>query len=214
MIAVEKESKERLKSIVRQELIPKLEILAVSLTEECIEHIILHSQLKPIARDQYIQKNGSYEDGHLNFLYSGIAFGFYYDQQTTRTFATRIWKTNEIIFDTKSFLNCENRLESIQMLEDGEVISINYYSLQILLDKFPEVLALFPYLAITFEKHSRFYQDMLKRTIKERISLFLKHYPSLISKISSDIIALYLGVSKTSFNRGYAQYNHNKDDDV
>ncbi|TKC62510.1 Crp/Fnr family transcriptional regulator [Pedobacter hiemivivus] len=214
MKAIENEPIVRLEWLIREELVPKLEILDIYLREECIEYIILNSKLEHVAKDQFIQKNGSYVHGHLYFLYNGTAFGFYHNQRMDKTFATRLWQADEIIFDTNSFLNCEDRIENIQMLEDGELISINYDSLKVLLDKFPEVFALLPFLTIKFEKHSRFYQHLLKRTIKERISLFLDHDPTLINKISRDIIALYLGVPITSFNRAYALYKHNKDDDV
>ncbi|TCC99560.1 cyclic nucleotide-binding domain-containing protein [Pedobacter hiemivivus] len=214
MKAIENEPIVRLEWLIREELVPKLENLDIYLTEECIEYIILNSKLEQVAKDQYIQKNGSYIHGHLYFLYTGIAFGFYHDQLTDRRFATRLWKANEIIFDTNSFLNCEDRIEDIQMLEDGELISINYNSLKVLLDKFPEVFALLPYLTIPFEKHSTFYQNMLKSNFKKRVSLFLQHNPTLINKISIDTIALYLNMPKSSFNRSYALYKHNKDDDI
>lgn len=74
MMAFGNESnKERLEEIIRQEIVPKLKILRESLTEECIEYIILNSRLKRVTKDQYIQEPGTYEDGRLNFLYSGVA---------------------------------------------------------------------------------------------------------------------------------------------
>lgn len=209
-MAVENKSKERLKKIIRKELVPKLKILAPSLTEECIEYIILNSRLTPVAKDEFIQKNGSYEDSHLSFLYSGLAFGFHYDQRTEKIFATRLWKKNEIIFDTNSFVNRKDRIEDIQMLEDGELIFIDYYSLQALLHKFPEVFSLLLNLAIKSEEHSRFYQNLLISTFKERVILFLQRYPTLVDRISKDAIALYLNMPRSSFNHTYELYKGNK----
>ncbi|TCC99559.1 Crp/Fnr family transcriptional regulator [Pedobacter hiemivivus] len=193
-------NKERLREIIRQEIVPGLEALTGSLTEECIEHITSHSRLKQVTKNQFIQSSGSYEDGHLSYLYRGIAHSFYYHQETNKTFVTRLWKKDEIIFDTNSFVKSEDRLESIQMLEDGELIAINYYHLKSLLNKFPELFALFPYLQIDREKHSKYYQHLLKLTAEERVSLFIQHNPTLISRINKDAIALYLGMSRCRFS--------------
>ncbi|SDL16054.1 cAMP-binding domain of CRP or a regulatory subunit of cAMP-dependent protein kinases [Pedobacter sp. ok626] len=193
-------NRERLKEIIRQEIVPELEALTGSLTEECIEYITLHSRFKQVTKNQYIQSYGSYEDGHLNYLYRGIAHSFYYDHETDKTFVTRLWKKDEIIFDVNSFVKSEDRLESIRMLEDGELIAINYYHLKALLSKFPELYALFPYLHIDREKHNNYYQHLLKLTAEERVSLFLQHNPTLINRINKDAIALYLGISRCRFS--------------
>lgn len=204
-------NKVRLEKIIRQEIAPKLAVLADPLTEECIEYITLNSRLKQVTKDQYIEDNGSFEDGHLNYLYSGIAQSFYYDYETDKTFITRLWKKDEVMFDANSFINKEDRHENIQMLEDGELISIDYYHLKAILNKFPQLLGLFSYLQIERERYNRFYQHLLKSTVEERVNLFLQHNPTLINRINKDAIALHLGMSRGRFSMAYSLYKQSKD---
>ncbi|WP_316819266.1 hypothetical protein [Pedobacter nyackensis] len=211
MIAYGNESKSvRLEKIIKQEIAPKLEALAGPFTEKCIEYIISNSKLKQVAKDQYIEDNGSYEDGHLIYLYSGIAGSFYCPDLSSKTVVTRLWKKDEIMVDVNSFISKEDRIESIQMLEDGEIISIGYYQLKAAINEFPELHKLFPYLLIEREKYYIFYHHLLKLTVEERVNLFLKHNPTLINRINKDAIAQHLGMSRCRFSTAYSQYKLNK----
>jgi CRP-like cAMP-binding protein len=211
MVIGNESNKERLEKIIIQEIVPKLEILAGPLPDECIEYLISNCKLKQVSKDQYVENNGSYEDGHLIFLFSGIAQSFYYDRETDKTFITRLWKKDDVIFDATSFTNNEDRKESIQMLEEGEFISIVYYHLKSILNRFPQLIALFSYLQIEREKYSRFYQHLLKSTVEERVNLFLQYNPTLIHRINKDVIALYLGMSRGRFSMTYSSYKQNKE---
>lgn len=203
-------SKERLKRIIEQDLAPKLETLAGPLTKECIEYITQNCRLKQVAKNQHIEESGPHEDGHLIYLCSGTAHSFYYDYEIDKTFSTRIWKKGSVMFNADSFVNNKHRIDNIQMLEDGELLSFDYYHLKALLQKFPDLYALFAYLQIERERYNQFYQHLLKQTVEERVNLFLKHYPALANRINQDAIALYLGISRSRFSTAYTQYKQNE----
>ncbi|WP_316820095.1 hypothetical protein [Pedobacter gandavensis] len=201
----------RLDMILRKEIIPKMELLIGPLTQECIAYIVANSKLKHISKDQYIEESGSYEDGHLHYLYSGIAHSFYYDQETDRNFVTRLWKKDDILFDVNSFVNYDDRKEEIQMLEDGEILSIGHYHLKSLLKYSPQLIALSTHLQIERETYNKFYQHLLKSTVEERLVLFLKHHPTIINRINKDFIAQHLNVSRSRLSTAYALYKQNRD---
>ncbi|MCX2449937.1 hypothetical protein OQX61_01520 [Pedobacter sp. PLR] len=201
----------RLKLIMNKEIIPKMELLVGPLTRECIEFIMSSSRLKQIKKDQYIEESGPFEDGHLHYLYSGIAHSFYYHDESDKTFVTRLWKKDDILFDVNSFVNYEDRKEDIQMLEDGELISIGHYHLKSLLNNSPQLLTLSTHLQIERETYNKFYQHLLKSNVEERLSLFLKHNPTIINRINKDFIAQHLNVSRSRLSTAYAQYKLNRD---
>ncbi|MBB2148480.1 Crp/Fnr family transcriptional regulator [Pedobacter gandavensis] len=204
-------NKTRLETIMYKEIIPKVELLVGPLTPECIRYIISSCRLKQVSKDQYIEESGAYEDGHLHFLYSGIAHSFYYHDESDRTFVTRLWKKDDILFDVNSFVNCEDRKEDIQMLEDGELISIGHYHLKNLLNNSPKLLSLSTYLQIERETYNKFYQHLLKSSVEERLNLFLKHNPTIINRINKDCIAQHLNVSRSRLSTAYAQYKLNRE---
>ncbi|WP_316748953.1 hypothetical protein [Pedobacter gandavensis] len=205
-------NKARLKLIMIQEIIPKIELLVGPLTQECIDFIISSSRLKQIKKEQYIEESGPYEGGYLHYLYSGIAHSFYYHEKTNKTFVTRLWKKDDIMFDVNSFVNCVDRKEEIQMLEDGEIISIGHFHLKSLLNNSPQLLTLSTYLQIERDAYSKFYQHMLKSNVEERLSLFLKHNPTIINRINNDFIAQHLNVSRSRLSTAYTQYKLNRGD--
>lgn len=188
-----------------------MELLVGPLTRECIEFIMSSSRLKQIKKDQYIEESGPFEDGHLHYLYSGIAHSFYYHDESDKTFVTRLWKKDDILFDVNSFVNYEDRKEDIQMLEDGELISIGHYHLKSLLNNSPQLLTLSTHLQIERETYNKFYQHLLKSNVEERLSLFLKHNPTIINRINKDFIAQHLNVSRSRLSTAYAQYKLNRD---
>lgn len=201
----------RLELILSKEIIPKMELLVGPLTQECIDYIISNSRLKQVSKDQYIEESGSFEDGHLHYLYNGIAHSFYYHDQTDKVFVTRLWKKDDILFDVNSFVNRQDRKEDIQMLEDGELISIRYYHLKSILNTSPQLLALATHLQIEREIYNKFYQHLLKSTVEERLVLFLKHNPTIINRINKDFIAQHLNVSRSRLSTAYALYKQNRD---
>lgn len=203
-------NKTRLRLIMSKEIIPKMELLVGPLTQECIEYIILNSRIKQVNKDQYLEESGTYEAGHLHYLYSGIAHSFYYDDETDKNFVTRLWKKDDILFDVRSFVNCEDRLENIQMLEDGEVISIGHFPLKNLLNNTPQLLTLSTHLQIERETYNKFYQHLLKSSVEERLILFLKHNPTIINRINKDCIAQHLNVSRSRLSTAYAIYKQNR----
>ncbi|ACU03864.1 Crp/Fnr family transcriptional regulator [Pedobacter heparinus] len=203
--------KTRLESILRNEIIPKLEAIMGPIKESCIETLMENCKLKAVIKDQYIEEGGSFEDGNMHYLHSGIARSCYYDPDIDKPIISRIWKKQEVMFDVNSFVNSGIRTEAIQMLEDGELISISYYSLKHILETYPKMLLLLLYLQAEREKHNKFYQHLLKLTVEERVRLYLNDNPTLCNRINKDCIALHLGISRSKFSSAYTLYKQQKD---
>ncbi len=196
----------RTEGIIRNEIVPKMESIVGPIAKQCIELLIANSKCKPVTKEQFIETGGSFEDGSLYYLYSGIARSCYYGPDVEKPIISRIWKKHEVMFDLNSFLNSDYRTEAIQMLEDGEVLSLSYPVLKSLIDTFPKMLPLLLFLQAENEKHNKFYQHLLKQTVEERVRLYLDHNPTISSRINKDCIALHLGISRSKFSAAYTQY--------
>lgn len=211
MKKLENESKKhRITRIIKEELIPKMEVVAGPISEECIELIISRAKLKLVAKDQFFQEECSYEDGQLHYIYSGIAWSYHEDFQTGKLVVDRIWKKNEVMFDAVSFIKNIDTTESFQMLENGEILSLDYYSLKIILDRFPILSRMSLCMIADREVHHKFYQRLLKLTVDERVKLYLDKNPTLMSRINRDCIALFLSISRSSLSAAYAIYKQQK----
>lgn len=199
-------NKSRINDILRNEIIPKLEVIAGPITKECIQLLVANSKLRVVVKDQFIEMGGTFNDGSLYYLYSGLARSCYYSPNIERPFISRIWKMHEVIFDVNSFLKGKNRTEAIQMLADGELISVNYTGLQILIDSFPKMLSVLLFVQAENEKYNNFYQHILKLTVDQRVRLYLDNNPDIRDRVTKECIAMHLGISRSKFSSAYALY--------
>lgn len=204
-------NKERLERIIRSEILPKLESLVGAQLSEFVDLFIQTSKLRNVAKDQYLEDSRSFEDGKLFYICSGIARTFYYDDAGDKPIVSRIWKKHDVIFDVNSFQNEEERKESVQMLEEGELLTVDYSSLKNLLNVVPSIVSFLLCLQAEREKYAMFYQRLLKLSVEERVRLYLNDNPTLSNRINKDCIALHLGISRSKFSSAYALYKQNKD---
>jgi CRP-like cAMP-binding protein len=211
MIPFQNESnKDRLERIIRNEILPKLESIVGAQLSEFVDLLLQSSKLKNFAKDQYLEESRSFEDGKLFYITSGIARTFYYDTSSDKPIISRIWKKHDVIFDVNSFQNEEDRAETVQMLEDGELLTVDYYNLKNLLNTFPKMISCVLCLQAEREKYAMFYQRLLKLSVEDRVRLYLNDNPTLSNRISQDCIATHLGVSRSKFSNAYALYKQHR----
>lgn len=207
MKELENESKkDRLARIVRNEIIPKLQLTTGLLTEEYIELIIDKVRIKSVIKDQCFQEEGSYEDGQLHYIYSGIACSYYDHAGINKLSINRICKKTEVLFDIPSFVTDIDRDESFHMKEGGEIISLDYYSLKTIFEQFPEMYRALLFIGADRQKHFNFYTHLLKLPVDERVKQYLERNPTLMARINRDCIASYLNISRCRLSTAYALY--------
>jgi|GEM_PF-1995103 len=211
MIPFENESnKDRLERIIKNDILPKLESIVGAQLSQFVDLLLQNSKLKSFAKDQYLEESRSFEDGKLFYICSGIARTFYYDADSEKPIISRIWKKHDVIFDVSSFRNEADRTETAQMLEEGELLTIDYYNLKNLLNVFPQMISFLLCLQAEREKYALFYQRLLKLSVEDRVRRYLNNNPTLTNRINKDCIATHLGVSRSKFSSAYALYKQGK----
>ncbi|SDZ84541.1 Crp/Fnr family transcriptional regulator [Pedobacter hartonius] len=196
----------RLERIITREILPKIESMGKYLSNAFIESLIFNSKLMEVFKGEIIEHAGPCTDGNLLYINTGIAHTFYYDSISQKPLITKIWKKHDIIFDLGTFLNSENRKETIQMLEDGELLGISYDNLKKLLDTFPNMVSFLLHLQVERERQYKYYQHLLRLTVDEKVKLYLSDNPAIINRINNEYIAMHLGVSRSRFSKAYVAY--------
>lgn len=174
------------------------------------ENILLHSRIIIGVKDQFIEEPGPYEEGQLLFFESGIAHATFLNQERGNEITTNIFTKFDVMFDADSFCNRSYRINYIQMLEDGVVLSISFPRLRLILGSYPQLYSLlFPF-TVMQQKQYDHYQYLLKLSVDERVQLFLESKPGIACRVNNLVLARYLGVCRTGFSTAYAKYCNQK----
>lgn len=200
-----------LEKIIREEILPRITPLTGELPAHFIESLMENCKLINVAKEQILEESRSFEDGKLFYIYKGIAHSFYYTPLNSKPFITRIWTKGDFIFDFDSFEYKEDRTESIQMLEDGEFISINYGCLKNILERFPRIASCLSWLQSDQIKHGKFHQHLLKLNVEDRLKHYLDQNRGIINRINNDYIALHLGMNRSRLSVAYKAYKQDSD---
>jgi CRP-like cAMP-binding protein len=134
----------------------------------------------------------------LFFISKGIARCFYYEKEEEVT--SWIVAEKNFVYSVSSFIQRKPSFESIQLLEDSELVSISYKNLELFYKNYPKVIYLG--LKVT-EKYLLLYDERvrsLKLPAKERYMRFQKQFPEISSKVKLSYLASYLGLSRSSLN--------------
>lgn len=141
---------------------------------------------------------------NLYFIQKGLMRGYYYDENKEITH----WFAQEAEFATSfySFITGETSPETIETLEDCDLIQISYSHLQDLYKKFPETERLG---RIITEKYyikleERFLNQRI-RSAKDRYLALMEKNPGLLNRAALGQIASYLGIAQETLSRVRAE---------
>jgi CRP-like cAMP-binding protein len=169
----------------------------------------LEAELNSISREIHIPKNTILVNErercrNLYFIKKGLARGYYYEEnkEITHWFA----QENEFATSFYSFITVEPSPETIETLEDCELIQISHADLQDLYKKFPETERIG---RIITEKYyikleERFLNQRI-RSAKDKYLQLLEKNPKLLNRAALGQIASYLGIAQETLSRARAE---------
>lgn len=137
---------------------------------------------------------------YLYFIESGVARAFFnhIDKEITDWFGVE----NMIIGPTIRNFPIKETLHKVELLEEANIVSISFNSLEQLYNKHHEIEKLGRKIALQTILHLQYKIDSLQLlTAKERYEDFLIRYPSLINRVSLQYIASYLGMNQVTLSR-------------
>lgn len=171
----------------------------ISVDETTRNLIIQHAEVKQLKKGDILLKEGQICH-HLYFSIAGFARSFHYHGDKEITY----WIYPERGFFTSwsSFLQQKPSFETIEALEDIDLIQIKYDDLQNIFEASPAMERMFRLVLenyiTTMEEFSKSYQFL---TAKEKYELIQSYMPDLVHRVNLGHIASMLGISQETLSR-------------
>jgi CRP-like cAMP-binding protein len=171
------------------------------LPEQVLKEVLGHFQHLEYPKNYFLLKPGK-PCKHLWFMTKGAVRYFYINDQGKEK-NTWFSLDTQIIADTSSFVKQEPSEESIQLVEDSEMYSIEHAALQSLLQKHHSFaiwyikLVELHYVSQIEDRVS----DLQFLDAKQRYQKLLNQYPDITNRVSLGNIASYLNITQETLSR-------------
>ena len=171
----------------------------IMVSENLKQEIITITENKRVKKNDIIINIGE-RCGDLFFIEKGLLRGYYLNdgKEITNWFA----QEGEFATCFYSFISQKQSFETIQALEDMELVRIPYLALQSLYINYPEMERLGR--IITENYYIKFEERFLSlqfKSAKERYQNLLESKSTLLQRASLGQIATYLGISQDTLSR-------------
>ena len=171
------------------------------LPQDVLKEVVLEFQHLEYPKNYFLLKLGK-PCKHIWFMTQGAVRYFYTNDQGKET-NTWLSLDTQIITDAPSLVNQTPSQESIQLMEDSELYSIEYAEIQTLLQKHHS-FALWYIRLVELHYISQIEDriaDLQFLGAKERYLKLLNLYPDITNRISLGNIASYLNITQETLSR-------------
>ena len=171
----------------------------IYVSEELKKELLSVSENKSVKKGEIILNAGE-RCADLFFIQKGLLRGFYFNEEKEIT----NWFAQQGEFATcfYSFIVQGSSVETIQALENSELIQLSYSDLQSLYKKFPETERIGRILTETY--YIKLEERLLSiqfKSAKERYQNLLTTKSELLKRASLGQIASYLGITQETLSR-------------
>ncbi|TAI47000.1 Crp/Fnr family transcriptional regulator [Flagellimonas allohymeniacidonis] len=137
---------------------------------------------------------------HIYLIHKGLARTFFYKHGKDIT--VHLASEGEVITAVDSIISLKKSRYNVELLEDSEVLSISYKTLQDLLSQYPEYEK---YVRLVLERMYTEGADRIEEFLfysaKERYENLIRTRPQLIQRVNLGHIASYLGMTQETLSR-------------
>lgn len=171
----------------------------VRLTEEEVAAISPCFRPKTLKKGQFFMREGEHSD-RIAFIKKGVLRIFYshHGQEVTRYLGME----PSFITSLSSFITQTPAAESIQALENSQLLVIDYADMQRLCQKYHRWETVYrkviEYMFMCTENRIR---EFITQTAEERYGALLRERPGLVGRVPQKYIASYLGIAPQSLSR-------------
>jgi CRP/FNR family transcriptional regulator, anaerobic regulatory protein len=171
------------------------------LPQQVLEDVLGHFQHVEYPKNYFLLKPGK-PCKHIWFMTQG-AVRYFYTNDQGKEMNTWFSLDTQIITDAPSLVNQTPSQESIQLMEDSEMYSIEYAGIQALLQKYHS-FALWYIKLVELHYISQIEDriaDLQFLDAKQRYQKLLNIYPNITNRISLGNIASYLNITQETLSR-------------
>jgi CRP-like cAMP-binding protein len=167
---------------------------------ENLDLVLNHFQPLEIDRNQFLLKQGQVCE-HVYFIAKGCLQVFSYDNdmnETTRDIVTEGTWCSELL----SFGSGQAATENIRTVEQSQLLAINKQGFQTLMETVPQFDKVYKQILENSYANSVYrINTFVALSALDRIKWLMEKRPKLMSRVSSKLIASYLGINKDVFSR-------------
>lgn len=170
-----------------------------------IERVLPLCLIQTAIKNQYLESPGPALDGRVWYSPQTVIHSFYFNKKKGLNCGTQIWKKNEVILFPPSLLQGEPRINFIQILESGVILSMSYKDILTIRDEFPEILSAFEQLIIQNQHAIQHRNRLLNEPSDERVAKFEAENSLFCAITSIATKAMHVGLSR----QGYSNVKRN-----
>ncbi|WP_316817988.1 hypothetical protein [Pedobacter nyackensis] len=169
-------------------------------TEVILPYLVEFARLQKVLKNQLIEVPGPAAEGRIWLSLNAMTHSYSICQNNHNLCGCMIWKKLELMVFSGSLINHVDRINYIQILEPGYVLSISYPDALILKREFDEINKHLEHIAAKNELAYLHRNVLLHELPQQRVQQFEAENPLFIKVASGDIKAMHVGLSR----QGYA----------
>lgn len=163
-------------------------------------HLSVHCRMRNASSMSYIEYPGAADEGHLWYVVRGIVRSLNYDHYQDEEHTVHLWRKDDIILNTHSFINRSEREHALQALDDSEFLYLSYPQLRQLINEWPELMTLIYRLGLQRERRLLRHLQWLRYPAADRVRALLLLHPGIDRRVQHSILADYLSLGRSNFN--------------
>lgn len=164
------------------------------------DFVLSNFQLIKLEKNKLLVEIGEVNK-YVYFVSKGCLQTFLYDHEM-REVTRDIIIENSWYFDLQSFDKKEKAVENVRTLEFTELYRIRKQEFQILIDNVPQFAKIYQkMLEANYCNAIHRVDSFISLNAIDRIKWLIKYRPGLIMRVSSKVIASYLGINKDVYSK-------------
>lgn len=184
--------------VIKKYLIPSLGC-RIDLNDLKLAEIVSKCRLQYVVKYQHLETPGPEKEGYLWFALSSMAHSYFYNQEKKCKSGTRVWNKREFIFDDASLLTGKDRSDYLEILESGEILSINYSDLRTLMRNYDDINSGIKKLTVLHASYFHHRSSLMHKTPFERVRQFLTENSTFLHCTTQEIQAIHVNLSRRAF---------------
>ena len=192
----------------RQDLLDALTRIS-PLSDEVAAELMALASHRRVARGEHLLRAGDRARDVL-FVRRGLLREYYVDvhgKETTRRFCAE----GEFSGSLADLIASEPAVASIECLADGEIVEVEWRSVDALADGHPSLMKLLRRFAeILYVRKMRREHEMLTLPAAQRYRLFVAQAPTVEAMLPKHLVASYLGITPVHLSRICAAEKHRR----
>jgi len=184
--------------VITKNLLPALGCLA-DVEGKKMADLLNRCRLHHVRKYDILESPGPRNEGYLWFSIKAMSHHYFYNREKDCKSGTRIWNKRDFIFDDTSLLEGTARRDTLEILEDDEVISISYADLDYLMEEYQDISTAIRKLSI---KHVAYFQHkgfLMSLSPFQRVKIFIEENQCFTFCATQEIQAMHVNLTRRGF---------------